>query len=245
MNVDRMAPQQPHRKSRRGLWITLTILIVILVLLPLFALGWTGLYQVPVVSALFGTNKPIDLGVHPTTADLTSALADNPMTFVGEPSTWYGMAKRTYSGTVPIDDVHSSAEVTAFIEEFTGGRKYARDIQVKFNDGGMEISAFVTPRINAPVYADVGVVRTSPISVSITVRSAKLGRLTIPSGYYDDIATEATKWINERLAEVSGLSIEELEYTENIAHLKGILPATVEQVPGEEYTIFGKKLSEY
>lgn len=229
---------KPNRKPRKWPWITLGIVII----LPLLALGYTGLWNIPVVSAIFGTNKPIDLGVQSSRAALESALRDNPMTFVGDTSTWYGMAKRKFSGSVPIDDVHSSEEVTSFINLGVGGHRYARDIQVKFYPGGMEISAFVVPKINAPIYADVAVTRTSEKTISVSVNKAKLGRLTVPKKYYGDIGREVSDWINARLAEADGFSMETLEYRDNAAYLKGSLPKTVEQVDGQEYTILGRDL---
>lgn len=228
---------RPHRR-RLWPWIILGLVIV----LPLSFLGWTGLWNIPVVSAIFGTNQPIDLGVVTSEAALTTAKRDNPMTLVGDTSAWYGMAKKKYSGSIAFEDRHSSEEVTSFINLAIGGHRYARDMQVKFRDGGMEVSAFVGPYIKAPVYADVAVARTSNTTVLIRVEKAKLGRLTIPSQYYDDIGAEATKWVNERLAEAGGLSIETLEYTANEAFFKGTLPQTVEQVTGEEYEILGRDL---
>lgn len=235
-----MDNQPPIIRKRRWPWI-LVILLLIFVVAPLVLLGWSGLWNVPVVSAVFGTNKPMDLGVHPTAADLTKAQADNPMTFVDAPGTWSGMSVKKYSGTVAIDDQNTSAEVTAFIANLHRGT-YARDIQIKYNEGGLEVSAFVLPYIKAPVYANVGVTRTSPTSVAITVRSAKVGRLTVPASYYDDIDREASTWINERLSEIPGLSLDVVEYHDGVANFKGTLPKSIEQVPGQEYTVLGQDL---
>lgn len=227
-----------RRKRRWWLWV----IVAVFVLLPVSVIGWSGLWNVPVLSTVFGTSKPKNLGVKSSPEALATALRDNPMTFSGDTSTWYGLAKRKFSGSVPIDDVHSSEEVTSFINLGIGGHRYARDIQVKFHPGGMELSAFVVPYIKAPVYADIDVARTSNKSVAITVKNAKVGRLTVPKMYWDDINREATKWVNARLAEVDGLSLETLEYRDNAAYLKGTLPQTVEQVTGEEYDVFGQDL---
>lgn len=227
-------------KRRRWPWVV-GVLLLIFVVLPLVALGWTGIWNVPVLSSLFGTNKPIDLGVHPTDADLQQALADNPMTFVDAPGSWSGMSVKRYSGTIPINDENTSAEVTAFIRHLHGG-PYTRDIQVKYNEGGMEVSAFVVPYLKAPVYADVGITRTSASTVSLSVRKAKVGRLAVPKSYYDEIEREATAWVNERLAEVPGLSLDVVEYHDGFAKLQGTLPQTIEQIAGQEYSVLGKTL---
>ncbi|MDP3964484.1 MAG: hypothetical protein Q8Q20_02355 [bacterium] len=223
----------PARKRHR-LRVTLIVGIVVLILLPLGLLGWTGLYNIPVISALFGTNKPIDLGVHPTEADLASAKADNPMTVSAETGEFRWTRNKSFSGSVPIDDVHTSEEVTAFITAYHGDGGNVRDIQVKFRPGGMEISAFVVPYVKAPAYVNIDVARTSANSVSLNLQSAKLGRLTVPERYYDEIEDAAERILNREIASVNGFSIEELIYGDNTATLRGTLPETVNLEPGEQ-----------
>ena len=225
--------QKPKKKSHKLLW-TVIILVFVFIVLPLAALGYTGIFQIPVVSAIFGTNKPIDLGVHPTVEDLKQAEADNPMTIEAEPGTFYWTQAKEYAGTVPVDDRHSSAEMTAFIQKYHGEGKHVRDIQVKLREGGMEISAFVVPFINAPAYVDVDVVKTSAKTVSVNLLQAKVGRLTVPSKYYEEISAKAQEIINEELAKVPGFSLEVLEYHANEAYLKGVLPKTVTATGTEE-----------
>ncbi|MBU1148761.1 hypothetical protein KKI23_01585 [Patescibacteria group bacterium] len=225
--------QKPKKKSHKLLW-TLIILIFIFIVLPLAALGYSGVYQIPVVSAIFGTNKPIDLGVNPTAQDLIQAEADNPMTIDAEPGTFYWTQSKEFAGTVEVDDRHTSAEMTAFIEKYHGEGRHVSDIQVKLREGGMEISAFVTPYINAPVYVDVDVALTSNNTVSVNLVKAKVGRLSVPSSYYDEVSEAAQEIINEELAKVPGLSIEKLEYSDGEAYLKGVLPKTVTATGTEE-----------
>jgi hypothetical protein len=217
---------EPKKKNKK-LWIWLTVVIFILVLIPVLVLGYTGIYNIPIVTNIFGSNKPIDLGVHPTEGDLKSAEADNPMTITTAPGTFYWTNEKIYSGTVAIDDVNSSEEVTAFIEKYHGDGRHVKDIQIKYRDGGMEISGFVSPYIKAPVYVDVDVSRTSNTSVSLNLIKAKVGRLTIPSSYYDEITTEAERLLNREIKSVPGFILEELEYRDGEAYLKGTLPETV------------------
>ncbi|MFH1171274.1 MAG: hypothetical protein V1778_01920 [bacterium] len=226
-------PPAPKKKRHR-LRTTVILLILVFVVVPIGFLGWSGVYHIPVLSSAFGSNTPIDLGIHPTAADLTSAERDNPMKLVGEPGQFHWTRNKTFSGTVAVDDEHTSAELTAFIQKYHGSDGHIRDLQVKVRQGGLEISTFVVPYINAPVFVDVDVVRASATSVSLNLRQAKVGRLTIPKKYYDDITRAAERIINREIAKIPGLSIETLEYRDGIAYLKGTLPATVTLANGTE-----------
>jgi len=219
-----------RKKHRRWPWVVL----IIILLIPLVVIGWTGLFHIPVVSAIFGTSKPIDLGVEVSEAALATAQADNPMDIKATPGEFGWMRNKTYSGTVPIDDTHSSAEVTSFIDYFHGDGHHVRDIQVKFVDGGLEASAFVTPYIKAPVYVKVGISRTSSTSVDLDLQSAKVGRLKVPAKYFDDIEREAERIVNREIANVDGFSIDELTYTDGSVHFKGTLPKAVSLGSGEQ-----------
>ncbi len=188
-------------KHHRLRW-TIIILVIVFVLLPLAVLGWSGVYQIPIISSIFGTTKPIDLGVHPTEADLAKAEADNPMIVSVEPGSFKWTRNKAFSGSVAIDDEHTSAEVTAFIQKYHGNSGNVWDIQVKFRDGGMEISGFVVPYIKAPAYVDVDVTRTSNQTILLNLKKAKVGRLTVPATYYDDIEQAAQDIINREIAKV-------------------------------------------
>ncbi|MBI3963868.1 MAG: hypothetical protein HY341_02610 [Candidatus Kerfeldbacteria bacterium] len=218
----------PVKKKHHRLRWTLIILFIIFVVLPILALGYSGLYQIPVVSAIFGTNKPIDLGVHPTAADLAKAEADNPTEIKAEPGTFQWSRAKTFTGEVPIDDENTSAEVTAFIQKYHGNSGYVRDIQVRYREGGMEISGFIVPMVKAPAYVNVDVVRVSEKTVSLNLRSAKLGRLTVPEQYYDDIEREATRLVNQEIAKVNGFSMDEVRYGNGTAYFKGTMPKTAD-----------------
>ncbi|USN53151.1 MAG: hypothetical protein H6760_03150 [Candidatus Nomurabacteria bacterium] len=239
LNPAHELPQGEHQESlpkpkRHRLRWTLVTLVVVLIILPLLALGYSGVWHIPGLTQLFGSDKPIDLGVHPTEADLASALADNPMMIEAEPGTFYWSQNKSFAGQVAIDDEHSSEEVTAFIQHYHGDGRFVRDIQVRFREGGMEISAFVSPYIKAPVYVDVDVTRTGTQSVSLNLQKAKVGRLTVPEKYYNQIEEAAQDVLNREIAAVPGFRIDDLQYTDNAAYLLGSLPAMVTPLGGEQ-----------
>ncbi|MBU0706996.1 hypothetical protein KKG41_01355 [Patescibacteria group bacterium] len=224
-------PEEKSEKKKRhiGLWI----LLVIVILIVLF-FGWTGIYNIPLLTNLMGTNEPIDLGVEVSEEALASAMVNNPMDLQGSATEYSGVAKKIFTGEVPIDGENTSEELTSFLQHYTQNAPHVRDLQVKYIEGGMEISTFVKTRINAPVYVRVGVTKTGAKSVDIDLQSAKVGRLPIPSNYYDQIEEIAEEIINDRIASIESFSIDTLEYHDGYAYFKGSMPETVEVVSGEE-----------
>jgi hypothetical protein len=223
-----------EKKKRHRLRTTIIILVIVLVILPLCVLGWTGIYNIPVVTAVFGSNKPIDLDVHPTAADLAKAEAANPVKVNVTPGTLQWTRNKVFTGSVPINTDTTSAETTAMIEKYHGEGEHVRDIQVKYREGGMEISAFVVPYIKAPVYVDIDVAKASATSVSLNLKKAKVGRLTVPEQYYDDITRAAERIVNQELAKITGLTIGVLDYHDGYAHREGTLPASVSLGEGSQ-----------
>ena len=224
----------PKKKRRTWPWFLLAIVII----LPLAFLGWTGIYNIPILTDLFGSKNPIDLGVKTSEEALASAIAGNPMELEGDPVSYSAVAKKVFTGQVPVDDKHSSEEMTSFLRHYTENAPNIRDLQVKFIDGGMEISTFVKEYIKAPVYVKVGVEKIGVKSIDLNLQKAKIGRLPIPESYYSDIERIAEDIINNRLVEIESFTIDTLEYSEGYAYFKGTLPEKVEVVPSEEDKFF-------
>lgn len=241
MRVENTPPQEKsvpetkkekHPKKKRK-WLKWLIILIIIFSLPLTLLGATGIYNIPVVSHIFRANKPINLGVKVTSEALASAMAGNPMTLKGDAASYSGVGNKIFSGEVKVDTKNTSEEVTSFLNHYTQNAPHIRDLQVKYIEGGLEISTFVKTYIKAPVYVKVGVQRTSSKSVDLDLTKVKIGIIPVPKRYYDQIEKAAEEIINNRMKEIPGFSMDVLEYHDSYALLKGTLPKTVEMVSGE------------
>jgi len=206
--------EQPKKKRRKWPWITLGVVIVVIGV-PLILLG------------SLGTSKPKDLGVHPTAADWTAVQSKTPLLVSGDASTFSVFGEKTYTGTVPVDNQLTSAELTAWVQHYTANDGDISDVQVKFHEGGMEISAFAQRYINSPIYVDVDVVRTGPNSATLNVTKGKIGMLSVPDTYLTMFNDYAQKVLNEHLAAIPGFSIAALEYHDGYRVFKGTYPQTV------------------
>jgi hypothetical protein len=116
------------------------IIVLAIILIPILVLGYLGF--MPGVSDLMGTNRPRDLGVRYTEADLKSVFAKNGMTIVNLPQdspVWV-----RYEGKRELKNTRfTQEEITARVNNAADTYKYAgvHDLQVKFNpDGSFESS---------------------------------------------------------------------------------------------------------
>lgn len=216
-------------KHRRWPWITLIVIAV----LALLVVGMTGIGHIPGVSNMFGASKPKDLGVHPTAADWTSVDEKTPLKVTGEPNVFSVFGEKKYSGTQPVDNQLTSAELTAWVQHYTTTDGDIRDVQVKFREGGMEISAFAKRYLNAPIYVDVDVTQTGANSVAIDIKKGKVGAFTVPMKYVKTFNDYVQDVLNDHLVDIPGFTMNNLEYHDGYRVFKGTYPATVEATIGK------------
>jgi len=222
---DKLPPAIPKRHHFfRNLFITLIVIIVIVAV----AVSATGVYAVPGLSNIFGMNKPKDLGVKYTAQDLISLEQKIPLKITGTPVDYAATSSdKIFSGQIHADTNRTSGEMTAWINRFQGTNPPVKDVQVKFIEGGMEISGMLNVYAKAPVYVKVMVSQTSSHSVALTIDQAKFGLISVPAKYVKQAQEWFQKKINARMAGIPGYSIDKLEYHEGYSYFKGTYPATV------------------
>lgn len=223
------APRKPKRKHRLWPWIILLVVIV----LPLAAIGYTGIWHIPVVSDAFGSSKPKNLGVKISEAAFQSLTAKVPLKVMGNANTFSVFGEKKYSGSKPSDNVATSEEISSWIEHYTQSDGDISNTQVKFIEGGMEISTLMHRYVNAPIYVKVMVNRTGTQSVALNVTAGKIGNFPVPQKYLKTFSDYAQKTLNEHLAAIPGFSIEQLAYHAGTRHFQGTYPATVESSTGK------------
>jgi hypothetical protein len=216
------------RHGLRNFFITLLIIIIVI----LIGVGATGVYNIPVVSAVFGFNKPKDLGVKYTAADLSALEQKIPLTITAERVDYGGDPNQIFSGSAPVDTQNTSAEITAFLNRFALADSPLQNTQVKMIEGGVEVSGQLNMYVRSPAYAKIMITRTGTKSVSINVTSAKLGVFNVPEKYLQQINDWANKKVNERMAEIPGFSITQLDYHDGYDVFKGTVPAEVKSATG-------------
>ncbi|MFZ6036284.1 MAG: hypothetical protein ACOYUK_04025 [Patescibacteria group bacterium] len=209
-------------KKRRGWLITLIVFAVIVLGIAL-GISATGLYTIPVLSSIFKTDQPIDLGVSNDPKHLETLYAQVPLQISG---TRTDSVANMFDGEIAVDMRGTSEEITAWLKRFEGDNPVFSDVQVNMIEGGMEVSGMVNEYIQAPGYVKASVTATSPKSIDLIIHDAKVGRIAVPDQYLDDIERFFEDQINTRMASIEGFSIETLEYHSGYGDFVGTLPAT-------------------
>lgn len=92
------------------------------------------------------------------------------------------------------------------------------------------VNFITTVAVNKPVYASGSLVKTSNHSVSLNITSLKVGQIAMSSEVIDKVEYETLRFVNSLLAEVNGISIEELRVENGELYYKGTLPAEIKGV---------------
>ncbi len=224
---------EPGRKMRRRhrLRTTLITFGVIIVLLVV-GIAATGLYDVPVVSSVFGMNKPKDLGVRTSPEALESIKEKIPMKITGDTMEYGSAGSKAFTGSIPVDTQTTSEEITSWLERFEGSDPIFTDTQVKKFEGGLEISTMLQKYTKAPVYVKVLVTRTGPKSVALTLQKAKIGAFTVPEKYRQQAEDWFEKKIGEAMRAIDGFSMETYEIHDGVSVFKGTFPAVAAPATG-------------
>ena len=210
------------KKHHAWYWWVLGILIVLIL-----AIAWTGIYNIPVASALMGANKPKDLGVKVSEEAYASIQQKVPLVIEGEKVDYSSEPAKIFTGSVPVDTQNTSEEITSWLNKMAGTNPAVTDVQVRMIEGGVEISGMVQQYVKSPMYAKVMINRTSEKSVSLDITSAKLGRFSVPAKYVQQFEDWVVKKVNSRMASIPGFSLTQLEYHDGYDIWKGTVPAQV------------------
>lgn len=219
-------PDANLKKKKINGWFKLLIIVIVIVIVLAIAASATGVYAVPGVSSIFGMNKPKDLGIKASPEALASLEKKIPMEIKSEQKS-YGNLSEVFVGTLPYKGQTTDEEITSFLQRFEGDNPIFSGTQVKFIEGGMELSSMVNYQVNAPAYAKVMVTRTGTQSISLDVVEGKLGIFNVPEEYLQQVEDWAEEQINTKMNEIEGFSMTSLEYHEGISDFNGSFPKTV------------------
>lgn len=129
----------------------LILLIIFVILCSVFILGYLGL--IPGLSTLLGADKPRDLGIKYTQADLKSCRSKSRVEYTSLPDSSSPSQTRQVSGQREVAAEFTSAEITATMNNQPWRFWPYQNVQVKFNaDGSGEISG-VLIKDRIPGYA--------------------------------------------------------------------------------------------
>ncbi len=222
----------------KKLFLLLVALIVVLIVGAVLTLGYLGF--VPVISSLFGSDKPRNLGVTANQENYDQYLTKSTTTVVPLDAVVEGKSV-VYSGSDPVTTSFSQEEVTGRLNFSQWAYMPIDQVQVKFSpDGAVEVSGrlridrldgFIN-QVGGTKYskADVekglsllGVVMTNPIvygkgtgsvtnnQVTAQIDYLEVGRLPVPLEKIDASGTFVSV-ANHIVNNVPGLDVQQADF---------------------------------
>ena len=243
----------PRRRLTAGKVILL--LFLLLILLAFWYIARSGL--VPVLAKLVGADKPVDLGVTSSAAQATSVVQKLGIKLDSPPAATNPAGyRKQYTGQVKINQEISESEVSALLNYNHVSYWAVKDAQVKIHGDGTVEAALVVrtseltirrdgdvptgimrylPAVlpdQLPVYVKGRLDVVGPQQVSMDFQSIQIGRVNVPSSVVNgDAESRATQYVNDRLRNIPGLSIQAISYQDGKVHFKGTWPKEFRRIP--------------
>ncbi len=232
------------------------IFIIVIVLLIVLIIGYLGF--IPGLSALMGTNKPIDLEVLASKESLSLADKKVGISHMVITSLAPDGKNIKYEGSHKADLTLSSVEFSSLLQ--SGGWEFSeavKDIQIKMNkDGKVQASALVNVDKLEKYLSNTGLVNTKdfktysdkikvlektvPIymagtgevvnnKVKLNLDSVKVGRLPIPMNA--ESSGYLVQLLENRIDSIPGFRVDSAKVEDGQLNFKGSLPNKAEIGP--------------
>jgi hypothetical protein len=192
----------------------------------------TGFIKIPLLTALLGADKPRDLGVRTDPAYFTDMLNKQDVKLEGSVDKFCLECYITYSDMKPMDISVTSSELSSWISA-TNIDGTLKDVQVKLgSNNNMEMSGNLDLRnagydFNGPIYAAGKIVKSGTNTLKIEINKAEAGLIPVPGDYAQKGADELEGAINQQLARMPGLNIEDFSVENGALHYKGNFPSII------------------
>ncbi len=213
-------------------WLVRLLVLVALIVLVVAGVGaWFGVVQVPVLSAVFGMDRPADIGADAPDRAAYDAFVDAHGLTHTSPDANYSLAsKHTFGGSYSLDETISEAIINA-TRTMRGNASSFHDARLAFHDGSAEAAAFVDLGpygypLAGPVRTSFRVEVTGPKAVRVTIDKLDFGRIGVPGDILARAQDGVNSYLATRLPEVDGLNIEELAFVEGGVRFRGTLPSS-------------------
>jgi len=229
----------------------IAVAIVVVVVIIILVGGYFGL--VPGVRAIFGSDKPRDLGVVASAASFRTA--SDKLGLTREDANAASSGSVSYQGSHQVNVSLTNEELSSLFQQGTWKRTWklspiADGFQIKTNQNGtVEVAGMLDlSKLNGylgatgfndiksytskfgvlpneiPFYVD-GSGSVTGNKVSLNVTEADLGRIPLPT---DSASLQAIEsFVERRISGIPGLNIASLDFADGKANLKGTIPSVV------------------
>ena len=249
-------PEQQSKPKKRKKWPWITGIILAIILIPILFVGFLGF--VPGLSSILGANKPVDLGVKWSPADYITyqqKTGGQFLDFANAPANPNKPGKKVVFADPKTMDVNlTQEEISATINSVGWLWMPIKNAQVKFNDGGLEVSGNVNAAYipnfvnfiggvgynqadvdkaaswakvfgNPPIYIKANASVTNNV-LTLSVTQAKVGRFSVPVNIANNVLTNGTSSIKTQ-ATPQGYEAKHVSFQGGQMHFTGTTPKTV------------------
>lgn len=225
------------------------LLCVLIIATPILLGGYLGL--IPGVSAIFGSDKPRDLGIKTNPEILRTANSKTKTEIANLPANTSIDQSLRYEGSHPIDTTFSSEEITAMVNnsrwkynplsqvqvkinpdgsgeasgyiDFNAALQYATSFGVSTDDIDMALKKYPIPRTKFPFYIKAtGSVTHNQLTAQ--VQKLELARIPVPSGIVGEYLSEALNFVEDKYLNSPSLSVTKLENQSGKIYFQGSVP---------------------
>ena len=216
----------------RRLSVVAGTVLVILALLG-SAVGWSGVVQVPIFSAVFGMDHARDLGMQRDRQAFERFCATFGIERPSDPSNYTLASPHHWDGSVAVDGLLSETALGS-LREFNSVNPYLSGINFRIHDGYVEMAAFVKSvpgyPFSGPVYGQFSLSRTGSNSVSLTITQLEFGHIGVPTDQINEATDKISAYLNDTIAK-AGITIDALELREGGIYFRGSWPKTITADP--------------
>lgn len=205
---------------------------IVTILIVLSIIAATGIFYIPGLSDVLGTNKPRDLGVTADPAKFTSLLARENVKIAGPASNYDLTATITYGQAGPMDVTVSSGELTSMMQATNNAKGPLKNMQIRLgNNNQMEMSADANLQrygypVNGPVYLKGTFEKSGSGSIKVTITGGSLGIIPVPESILQQAGDGIEQQINHQISHMPGMRIDSLEIQNGQLHYRGAFPRT-------------------
>ncbi|AEH60563.1 hypothetical protein Mzhil_0696 [Methanosalsum zhilinae DSM 4017] len=219
------------KNNDRGSINIIVAVILLLIVGGLTAVAATGAVNIPIVTSLLGTDKPIDLGVEVDPAIYDAMLEEYQINLKDPPSEYWLTRDIIYSDPAPMDVSLSSSQLSSYLQ-VSNNDGPLKQIQVRLGDeNNAELSAYVDLRdhgvnFKGPVYISGDIKKASDASIELNFDSVKVGLIPVPGSLQEEGEKALENVINTNLGRMPGLHIDELSIESGNLNFQGDYPKT-------------------
>lgn len=235
---------------KKGMWVLIGIVVLIILVL-----GYFGF--VPGLSNVLGANKPKDLGVKYTEADLKAGREMTGVSLETLASTTESDKSLEFSGSKSISGTYTNEIITAMIN----GAQYKyypiTNAQVKISDDGTietsgnfninkavawsntlggdkslgeKAQSYMGKVLSNPSFYLKGKMSVVNNQISLNIESAKISRFNAPKSIIDKYQGQLADFVEERIANIPEMKINSAKFEGGKMVLDGSYPAAEKSV---------------